>query len=307
MRSLSQAASQVFAPFFAGLMLKIVGIQGVLVIDFASFTFSILPPLLIRIPRPAVSAIGRAAEGSFWEQMRFGFGYIVQRRGLLGLLSLFVGINLAAALTYLSIIPAMILARTGGDELALASVQSALGLGGVVGGIVISLWGGTRRKIHLILAGAGLSFMFGDFLLAVGRGTPVWVIGAFVGAFFVPLIISGDRSIWQHKVAPDVQGRVFAVQSVFQQMTMPLGFLLAGPLADRVFEPAMQPGGALAHLFGGLVGTGAGAGMALMFVCTCLIGTTISFSGYLLPAVRNVEDDLPDHDAVAIEMGEAAA
>ena len=78
-------------------------------------------------------------------------------------------------------------------------------------------------------------------------------------------------------------------------LAMPIGYLLAGPLADKLLEPAMSPGGALAGIFGGLLGTGPGAGMAFMFLCTSIAGTTICLSGYLFRRVRQVESDLPDH------------
>ncbi|MGB1254098.1 MAG: MFS transporter, partial [Candidatus Promineifilaceae bacterium] len=75
-----------------------------------------------------------------------------------------------------------------------------------------------------------------------------------------------------------------------------LGFLIAGPLADRLFEPAMADGGMWASQLGWLVGTGAGAGMGLMFVCTATLGCAIALSAYLSPAIRNVERDLEDYD-----------
>jgi hypothetical protein len=215
---------------------------------------------------------------------------------------MFVGINLFATLTYFSVLPALILARTGNDELALATVQSALGIGGVVGGLLISLWGGPKRRIHGILAGAAISFLLGDFLFAVGRSVPVWSAAAFLAALFIPFITSANQTIWQNKVAPDVQGRVFSVKGMLQLMSMPLGYLLAGPLADHLFEPAMASGGSWTGLFGWLVGTGPGAGIALMFFCTSILGMTMSLSGYLFPAVRNIEGNLPDHEvALAVQ------
>jgi hypothetical protein len=87
---------------------------------------------------------------------------------------------------------------------------------------------------------------------------------------------------------------------MLQQATMPLGYLLAGPLADHLFEPAMASGGRLTDTFGWLVGSGPGAGIGLMFLCTSVLGTAMSLSGYLFQAVRNVEDDLPDYDDVAL-------
>jgi hypothetical protein len=208
--------------------------------------------------------------------------------------------NLFAALTYYSILPAMILARTANDQLALATVQGALGVGGMAGGLLISIWGGSKKRIHVCLMGAALSFLVGDLLMAVGRIVSVWMVAAFLAAVFIPFITSAERAIWQSKVAPGVQGRVFSTKGMFQQATLPIGYLLAGPLADRVFEPAMAVGGSLSDVFGWLVGTGPGAGMGLMFACTSILGTAMSLSGYLFRSVRNVEMDLPDHTVEAI-------
>jgi hypothetical protein len=71
--------------------------------------------------------------------------------------------------------------------------------------------------------------------------------------------------------------------------------LLAGPLADRLFEPALRAGGAWAHIFGPLVGTGPGAGMGLLIALTGLLAVAIGLVGYGVPAIRNAEDILPDH------------
>ena len=83
---------------------------------------------------------------------------------------------------------------------------------------------------------------------------------------------------------------------------MPLGRLLAGPLADQVLEPAMAEGGGLASLFGWLVGSGTGAGMGLQFAVTGLLAALAGLGGYLFSVVRNAEDILPDHDIAAAEV-----
>jgi len=302
MRSLAGESSQIMAPAGAGLLLGLIGLEGILVIDVATFLVAMATLVMVRLPA-APPPITHSMENSLGQQLTFGFRYIFQRPGLIGLLVVFMGINLCAALTYYSILSAMILARTGGDEVALGIVQALLGVGGVLGGVVVSVWGLPRRKIHAIFGYAGVSFLLGDFLLAVGRTVPAWGLGAVLGAFFIPFIVAADRTIWQTKVAPALQGRVFAVQGMLRNCFFPVGFLLAGPLADWLFEPAMQPDGALATTFGWLVGVGSGAGMGLMFVCTAILGATLSFSGYLLPAVRNVERDLPDFDAHIRRLG----
>lgn len=176
-------------------------------------------------------------------------------------------------------------------------MQGALGAAGVAGGLLMATWGGPRRKIHGVLLGTALSFLLGDFLFAVGQGVVVWIVAAAASAVFIPILLGSRNAIWQAKVPPAVQGRVFATDSMLRLSLNPAGYLLAGVLADRLLEPAMAAGGALAPIFGPLVGTGPGAGMALMFVGTATLGSLTSLLAYLFPAVRNVERDLPDFDA----------
>jgi hypothetical protein len=178
----------------------------------------------------------------------------------------------------------------------LAQVQSALGAASVLGGLAVSVWSGPRRKIHAVLAGAALSFLCGDLFLGLGRTVSTWVLAAGMGSFFIPFITSNYQAILQIKVPPSLQGRVFSANTMLRIASMPAGFLLGGLLADRWLEPAMRAEGTVAELFVPLVGSGPGAGMAVMFLGTALLGTGISLSGYLSPAVRRIETDLPDHD-----------
>jgi hypothetical protein len=112
-----------------------------------------------------------------------------------------------------------------------------------------------------------------------------------VGAFFVPVIMASDLAIWQSKVPPSLQGRVFSIRSAIRMSTMPLGYLLGGVLADGWFEPAMIAGGSLTAGFGWLVGVGPGAGMGVMFLFTAVAGTAMSLAGYLFRGVRDLESD----------------
>ncbi len=81
----------------------------------------------------------------------------------------------------------------------------------------------------------------------------------------LPIINGSNQAIWQSKVAPDIQGRVFSIRRLIAWLVSPLAMLIAGPLADRVMEPAMQPGGSLFNSFSPWVGSGPGSGMALLF------------------------------------------
>jgi hypothetical protein len=212
---------------------------------------------------------------------------------------IFFGINLIAMFGFTVLAP-MILARTGNDELILGTVRSAAGLGGVVGGLLLSAWGGPKRRIHGVLLGMALTSLLGEVVIGLGGSVVIWTMGAFFSSFFIPILNGSNQAIWQAKVAPDVQGRVFAVRRLIAQITAPFAMLLAGPMADHVFEPAMMPGGAFASTFSGLLGTGSGAGMSLMFVLAGTCGVLIALGGYLSPAVRNVEELVPDHDAIPV-------
>jgi MFS family permease len=297
LRSLATSASQISGPILGGALLGFISLKGVMGLDILTFLIAMITLMVVKIPCPTAVQEEQETHNT-WREIRFGLNYIWQRPGLRALLTIYSGINFFAALTYFAILPTLILTRNNGNELALATVQAALGVGGVVGSIVLSAWGGPRKQIHAVLAGAAVSFWSGDMLFATGRSIPILIVGAFSAAFFVPFIISGNRAIWQSKVPPAVQGRVFSVQSMIQTASMPLGYLIAGPLADRIMEPAMAVGGSLTPLFSWLVGEGPGAGMALMFVGTAVLGTTISITGYLFRPIRNIEADLPDHDVM---------
>ena len=294
LRSMADDGARVLAPFLAGLLIGWIGVQGVMLVDAATFLVAIVTLMIVRVPALQAMVLGR--ERDFLAEMRVGFDYIFRRPGLLGLTLHFTVVNFFAALTYFGIMPAMILARSGGSELALGLVQGALGAAGVAGGLLIAVWGGPRRKIHGVLLGTALSFFIGDFLFAVGRTPTMWVVAAIASSFFIPILLGSRQAIWQAKVAPDVQGRVFSVDSMMRLALNPLGYLIAGYLADYVLEPAMMPDESLAGIFGPLVGTGPGAGMAVMFLGTATLGGLMSLAAYLFPAVRNIETDLPDHD-----------
>jgi len=293
MLSMAQFGSNIFAPVMAAILLGVLGIAGVLAIDVFTFFIAIGALLVVHVPQPVVTQEGQKSRGSLWKESVYGFRYIRERPGLFALLLVFFCVNLLAPFAFTLLSP-MVLARTGNDATALGIVQSAIGIGGLVGGIVLSIWGGPKRRIHGILIGLILATL-GILLIGLGRSPLIWALAAFFTVFFVPILNGSSQAIWQTKVAPDVQGRVFAARGVIAQIGAPVAMLLAGPLADRVFEPAMMPGGSWAPMFGWLVGNGPGAGMSLMFVIAGALGMLVGLGGYAIPIVRNVEEILPDH------------
>ena len=104
------------------------------------------------------------------------------------------------------------------------------------------------------------------------------------------------------KVEPDLQGKVFATHTTISRFTPAIGRLMAGPLADYLFEPAMKPEGNLAPIFSRIFGTNPGAGMALLYVLCALCMLLVGPIGYAFPALRNVEDLSPDYDVQQMKL-----
>ena len=137
--------------------------------------------------------------------------------------------------------------------------------------------------------------MLGPIITGLGTHPAFIITGYLVLLFLVPLASGSSQSVFQTKVAPEVQGRVFAVRSMISRSIMPIAFLSAGPLADLVFEPLMRPGNWLAESFVGLsLGVGPGRGIGLLFILCGLFGLIASALVYLNPRIRLVEDEIPD-------------
>jgi len=297
MLGLAGSASGIIAPMLAGTFLVLIGIDRIMMVDIGTFLFAIGGLLLVAIPQPKRTEVGERASGNLLKESVFGFKYIFASRSLTGLQLVFFSINFIATFGFTVLAP-MILARTGDSEMALATVQVAFGVGGVAGGVILSIWGGPKRRVHGVLLGMALTGVLGQLVLGLGQGLVMWSAGAFFSMFFSAFVNGSNQAIWQAKVPPEIQGKVFATRRLIAQISAPVAMLAAGPLADRLFEPAMAAGGAFARLFSPIVGSGPGSGMGLMFIIAGLVGTAIGLGGYFFRAVRDAEDLLPDYDTL---------
>jgi len=296
MISMAESGSGIAAPILAGALIGMVGfgrLWVIFAIDLVTFVIALSTLVAVTIPNPPRTVPEK--EESFFRQSTFGFRYIWNQRPLFKLQMMFFSSNLLASLC-ITILPAMILARTGNNSTVLATVQSASAIGGVIGGAALTAWGGPKRKVDGVLLGMVCASLFGTVVLGLGRSLLVWAVGGFLTMVFLPMLNGSNQAIWQSKVPPSLQGRVFSTRLIIAQVTAPIAMLASGPLADRVFGPAMQASGSLAPVFGWLTGTGSGAGISLMFVLFGLAGAAAGLVGYLIPSVRNVERLIPDHD-----------
>jgi len=287
------SATSIIAPMAAGALLGFIGINGIMFIDVGTFLFAISMLLLVRIPQPVETSEGKKARGSMWRESAFGFRFLLDRRPLLIMLMSFATLNLVLTFAF-SIMAPMILARTGTNEVMLATVMTFFGIGGVAGGAVMSIFGTPMKRVRGLYLSILGSMLLGPTLLGIGSSLPLWAAGAFFVVFFAQFASGTSGVIWQTKVPHDVQGRVFAYRGMIASIASPIGMILAGTLADYVFEPMMQVGNWGANAFGQLVGTGPGAGMGLMMVLAGGVGVILGLSGFIIPSIRNLETLIPD-------------
>jgi DHA3 family macrolide efflux protein-like MFS transporter len=205
-------------------------------------------------------------------------------------------LNLVQGLSGGALMAPMILSRTSDNSVALGAVESAWAIGGVLGGLLMSAWGGPKRRIRGMLLGWMVFTLFGQIFFGLGRGLAIWIPAVAMAAMSFPVSQGCSNAIWQSKVAPDVQGRVFSARRFIAWFVDPIAPIMAGTLADLVTEPAMQSQTWLSDTFGWLVGTGPGSGMALQYILSGVGWIVIIVAASFLPVVRNVEDSLPDHE-----------
>jgi MFS family permease len=286
--AVAEYGSNIFAPIFASALLALIGIGGILILDVFSYAIAIVSLLLVTIPPPATLTERRP----ILREMAFGFRYIIARKGLLGLQTVYFIGNFASQF-FATLLPAMVLARTSNDQNVLATVQTGLGVGGVLGAVIITWTGGPKRKPYGVLVG-WIMYLFFSGWVAIGQTPLWWIVMGFLAFSFVALLDSSNQAIWQSKIPPNMQGRVFSARAVIARCATPLAALMAGPLADYFFEPAFFDG----TLLGGLFGVGKGAGTSALMTISCFAGIVAAVIGISLPFIRNVDRMIPDHDQV---------
>ncbi|ASC72645.1 Macrolide efflux protein A [Halomicronema hongdechloris C2206] len=286
--SLQMSGSYVVAPALAGTIYAITGLSGILTIDLITFGIAIASLSLASIPQPTAPPHHAAAADTVFHQLTFGIHYLRNHPSLMTLLLFFLISNLIDSASF-SILPAMVLARSGDDSTVLGMLFSFFGAGGLLGGLTLSIWGGPKRRIHGVLI-AGAVWKVGLMVLALAQQTSVKIGTALVSGFCSPFPSSCSQAIWRAKVEPAFQGRVFATRFLLTQLATPLGAAIAGPLADYVFEPTMQPGGKLTPILGGTFGTGLGAGMALQMSIFALLGIVVAVGGYGIKQLVTVDN-----------------
>jgi MFS transporter, DHA3 family, macrolide efflux protein len=289
MVQLAKAAGHLFSPILGGILIVSIKIHGIILIDFASFLFALTTLLLVKFPKVETSS-QQLKQGKILDEATYGWTYIKERPGLLFLVFFFAITNFSIGIAQV-LLPPLILNFASPQVLGM--LLSIGGLGWLTGGIVISVWGGTKPRIYGIL---GFELLFGLCILIIGLQPNALLIAPamFFGFFNIPIITASSHAIWQSKVPSELQGRVFAVQGAIAWSSFPLAYALAGPLADSIFEPLLLSNGLFSNSIGKIIGVGAGRGIALLFIIAGIVNILVTIRAYHYPRLRLVEQELPE-------------
>lgn len=288
MSSFSGNLITVLTPVLTAFLFALGGLKCVIIIDLVSFLAAFCVLLFfISIPEERSD---RKEKHSVFAGCGEGYSFLIRNKGIFTIVLTMALLNFFSRLTYENILSPMILSRSGDNSFVLGAVNAVMGIGGIVGGIIVSAGKFSKDHVKMIYVSAGISFLLGDVMMGVGRNVIMWSFAGLMASFPIAFINAGQNVILYKKVPEQMQGRVFAVRNAIQYSTIPVGILLGGFLADYVFEPFMLKENAVAKVLHVLVGSGSGSGMAVMFLCTGLLGSLFSYFSYKRKAIQDLRD-----------------
>ena len=253
----------VSAPPLGALLLAIMPIEYVLVIDVLTAIFAVGPLVFITVPQPEHDA--GSARGVLGD-MKEGFQWIFKQKGLLVIMLMSLCINMVTTPTF-TMLPLLITEFFNGGAIELAWVQSANGVGMILGGLILGVWGGFKSKINTAFSGL---FVASIGLLVFSR-TPadmLWigVASMFVFGFMNSIANSSFFSVLQALIPHEMQGRVFTLIMSTSVAVSPIGLAIAGPIVELT-------------------------GLRFWFVISGIVFLLGSLVGFTVPIVRTLEEE----------------
>ena len=269
MRSFSTSLITILTPVIAAAMLAFTGLKAVILFDLITFVIAFVALLcFVKIPRECEE--DNSKKETVMQSAKNGLRYLSNNRGILDLILFLSVINFTASI-YNAALPAMVLSRQGGGEIALGMVNMITGLATMLGSVLATVMPPPKSRVRVIFDSLLFSMSTENFILAFGKSIPVWCLGAVLGWLFIPIMNANMDVILRTKIPIGMQGRVYAARNTLQFFTIPLGYFCGGILVDRVFEPFMaaQP---LYSIWTTSFGVGKGSGAALLFFVIGVFG-----------------------------------
>ncbi|MFJ1542794.1 amino acid adenylation domain-containing protein [Micromonospora chalcea] len=288
---LSTGVATLLMPAFAAGLLATIELKGILLVDVASYVFAVLTLAVVRFP----DALGWRPRERLLVAIANGMRYSWRHRGFRLMLGYFALGNIFLAPALVLITP---LVLSFGSPTQVAQVALAEAVGAVLGGILMSLWGGPRKRRMIGVLIGNLGTAIGCVLIGLDASVAMICVGFCWLAMSMTTAQSIYATIVQVKVPQRFHGRVFSLNQTISWSTLPIGFALLAPGATALFEPMLAPGGALAGTVGAVIGTGPGRGIGFAYICFGAALVLVTLGGFAIRLLRRfdieVEDSLPD-------------
>lgn len=288
--SITDFGPALVAPILAGGLLGTIGLEGIMVIDLATLALAVLINLWVFIPdqrrKQSSGTMPEAEQGtsSFWQDILFGFKFISQRKPLLMLLTVFLATNFFSGFGNALFSP-YVLARTNNNALALGTIETFFGVGGLIGTLLLSIWVLPGRKVKALLIGMILSDL-GFMLLGYSRLISPMCIGAVLTSFGGVMSNTHSQAIWQSIVPISIQGRVFSARRFIAQALSGIPMFLSGPLVDNVLVPYFNQETVLSNL----LGRGPAGAISFLMILGAILSIAVALLAFTNPSVMHVED-----------------
>jgi len=264
-----QGALSILAPPLGALLLELLPLQGIMGIDVVTALLAIAPLCFVEIPQPSrrVDASGEEWWYSLWEDVREGLGYMWRAKGMRVLMLMAMAINFLIH-PAMALMPLLVTEHFGGGPLELGWLNAGWGAGVVLGGLILSIWGGFRRRVATSLS--GLTLMGVGFILT--GSAPAWafwlgLLGLSFAGLMNPITNGPVFAVMQATVAPEMQGRIFTLLGSLAGAMAPIGLAIAGPLSDAL-------------------------GVRIWFVIGGIACTVLGVVGFFTPSLLYLEDDI---------------
>jgi DHA3 family macrolide efflux protein-like MFS transporter len=261
-------ALSIVGPPLGALLMEVLLLHGVMLVDVGTAMLAILPLFFAHVPQPKRDDIGAdgTAKPSIWTDMREGLRYILGWPGLMALIGVSMIVKIALTPAF-SLVPLLVSEHFNGDAAQLSLLEAVAGVGIVLGGLILSVWGGFRRKIYTTMLGVvilGLGFV----ALGFTPGSLFWMalVSVFVIGLMIPLIDGPIMAILQGTVTPEMQGRVFTLMGSLLWITSPVSLAVAGPVSDWL-------------------------GLQVWYVTAGVLCGVMGLAGFFIPAIVNIEEN----------------
>ena len=285
MMNFGRAVAGILSPVLGGVLVPTIGLQRVMLIDFATFIVAVGILVAVRFPATPPSTAPAGEKPGILKEASAGWVYVGSQPALRAHLLFFALVNLS--LGYVWALHAPLVLGFASTE-ALGLVGSAMGAGLLVGSVAVTVSGGPKNKVGAI---RGYGVLLGACLVLLGARpwVPLVALAIFGITLGIPVVNASLFSLWMPRIPPDVQGRTYSVIQVLVWSSEPVAYLTAGVLADRVFRPLLVEGGPLAASLGPVVGVGPTRGIGLLLAAVGVFVWTATAFVAMLPHFRTAE------------------